>query len=191
MIIYNAIQCLTCNDIAVSYHRHDYKPCKCGKVAADGGLDYLRRTYSGPFKDISKDSNEGFEVIREYFYRYNRYTNSYVKLKDISNRWLQNIIDYFIDHNLEKRKVFYFFVEEKLYRAEQEIYIPNNICNLKPIIKFNSAHGSILCNNCSIIIKSGLNKEEFRGNTNILFCSDNCFTEWNMNQITEKLEQIL
>lgn len=45
-IIKNSIQCKHCNDIIESIHRHDYVPCSCGKVAVDGGKDYLKRTFS-------------------------------------------------------------------------------------------------------------------------------------------------
>lgn len=39
----NRIQCLNCKQIIESLHRHDYKQCKCGKVAVDGGSDYMKR----------------------------------------------------------------------------------------------------------------------------------------------------
>ena len=32
-----------CGDIIESTHRHDFKFCKCGAVAVNGGKDYLRR----------------------------------------------------------------------------------------------------------------------------------------------------
>lgn len=44
-IIRNAIRCNHCGDEIESTHRHDYCECKCGKVAVDGGKDYLRRTF--------------------------------------------------------------------------------------------------------------------------------------------------
>ena len=43
---------------------------------------------------------------------------------------------------------------------------------LKPIIKFNNGNGAILCNKCSVIIKSNLTKEEFDGRTHLLFCDE-------------------
>lgn len=43
VIIYNAIKCKKCGQIIESTHRHDFKFCKCGAVAVDGGHDYLRR----------------------------------------------------------------------------------------------------------------------------------------------------
>lgn len=43
MIIINKIKCKKCGEIIESKHRHDFKFCKCGAVAVDGGKDYLRR----------------------------------------------------------------------------------------------------------------------------------------------------
>ena len=42
-IIVNKIRCKKCNELIESTHRHDFKFCKCGTVAVDGGRDYLRR----------------------------------------------------------------------------------------------------------------------------------------------------
>ena len=42
-IIINKIKCKKCGEIIESTHRHDFKFCKCGAVAVDGGYDYLRR----------------------------------------------------------------------------------------------------------------------------------------------------
>jgi hypothetical protein len=55
MIIQNQMQCLNCNDIIVSKHRHDYVSCKCGNVSVDGGMSYRRRTYKdgAKFKELS------------------------------------------------------------------------------------------------------------------------------------------
>lgn len=43
MIIKNAARCMLCNDVIESRSRHDFKWCKCGAIAVDGGKDYLRR----------------------------------------------------------------------------------------------------------------------------------------------------
>lgn len=51
------IRCNHCGDVIESTYRHDYKTCKCGRVAVDGGHDYLRRGFTnGPtdFTDLSK-----------------------------------------------------------------------------------------------------------------------------------------
>ena len=44
-IISNKIQCKHCNDLIESRHVHEYKKCSCGKVAVDGGLEYLKREF--------------------------------------------------------------------------------------------------------------------------------------------------
>ncbi len=41
----NSAICLSCNTEIVSVHRHDFKYCKCGDLAVDGGTEYLRRVY--------------------------------------------------------------------------------------------------------------------------------------------------
>jgi len=43
MILQNAAKCRKCGDEVWSAHRHDYRECKCGSIAVDGGLDYIRR----------------------------------------------------------------------------------------------------------------------------------------------------
>jgi hypothetical protein len=43
MIVQNAVNCLSCGDLIISKHRHDYVTCTCGAIAVDGGQDYLRR----------------------------------------------------------------------------------------------------------------------------------------------------
>lgn len=42
-IFVNKIRCIKCNDIIESFSTHDFKFCKCGTVAVDGGHEYLRR----------------------------------------------------------------------------------------------------------------------------------------------------
>lgn len=51
----NKIQCNKCGDIIESKTVHDFKFCKCGAVAVDGGLEYLRRCgYKEDFTDLSE-----------------------------------------------------------------------------------------------------------------------------------------
>lgn len=58
-IIKNSAQCAYCLDIIESKHRHDFVTCKCGRIAVDGGKDYLKRSV--------KEVNGGvdFEAIIE------------------------------------------------------------------------------------------------------------------------------
>lgn len=54
-LLRNRLQCLKCEDIIESKHRHDFKFCKCGACFVDGGLDYIRRGGDITFiKDLSE-----------------------------------------------------------------------------------------------------------------------------------------
>ena len=61
-IILNKIRCKKCNDIIESKTINDFKKCKCGAVAIDGGKQYLKRL--GKLEDIEElsaikgDNNE-------------------------------------------------------------------------------------------------------------------------------------
>ena len=50
-IIVNKIKCNHCGDIIESTTVHDFKFCKCGAVAVDGGHEYLRRCCQSPADD--------------------------------------------------------------------------------------------------------------------------------------------
>ena len=66
-IIINKIKCKKCGDIIESAHRHDFKFCKCGAVAVDGGHDYLRRCGNlDEFEDLSvtEDIEIDFDLIK-------------------------------------------------------------------------------------------------------------------------------
>lgn len=62
----NATRCNFCEDVIESTYRHDFKRCSCGKVAVDGGLDYIRRGFTDSKNDYTElseyegeDENEG------------------------------------------------------------------------------------------------------------------------------------
>lgn len=57
-LIKNAAKCLKCNQVVESKYRHDYVACKCGNIAVDGGLSYVRRCSNGDFEDLSEWSDE-------------------------------------------------------------------------------------------------------------------------------------
>lgn len=57
MILSNQARCLKCMDAPFSRNRHDYVSCKCGAMAVDGGMDYLRRTATD-FADVKEMSIE-------------------------------------------------------------------------------------------------------------------------------------
>ena len=70
-IVLNRAKCLSCGDIIVSYNRHDYKSCSCGKLSVDGGQDYLRRAYNVPLlvEEMSIYVDDEYEIVRENLYR--------------------------------------------------------------------------------------------------------------------------
>jgi tRNA(Ile2) C34 agmatinyltransferase TiaS len=49
VVVVNKAQCKLCGDVIESEHRHDFKWCKCGEIAVDGGKSYLKRAA----KDLS------------------------------------------------------------------------------------------------------------------------------------------
>lgn len=54
-ILVNKIRCKKCGDIIESKTVHDFKFCKCGSVAVDGGHCYLRRVGTRKdFEDLSE-----------------------------------------------------------------------------------------------------------------------------------------
>ena len=101
-LVYNAVKCLSCGEVLVSYHRHDYKTCSCQNgTAVDGGVSYQR--YGGKdlglVESLAVYDDAPFEVIREYLHRGGRGEDGkqelkYVALKDINDDWLENLIKY-------------------------------------------------------------------------------------------------
>lgn len=55
-ITVNKIRCNLCGDEIESISVHDFKWCKCGAVAVDGGHEYMKRC--GNPKDITELSVE-------------------------------------------------------------------------------------------------------------------------------------
>jgi hypothetical protein len=63
-LVLNKIRCNKCGDEVESTHRHDFKRCKCGEVAADGGLDYIRRMGGREdFTELSEYEEESIEYV--------------------------------------------------------------------------------------------------------------------------------
>ena len=54
----NKIRCKRCGDIIESKTAHDFKFCKCGAVAVDGGKEYLRRCII--------NTEDDYEELSEY-----------------------------------------------------------------------------------------------------------------------------
>lgn len=55
-IVRNMIKCKLCGDIIESKYTHNFKWCRCGSVAVDGGHDYLSRSFpSYPKEDFIEE----------------------------------------------------------------------------------------------------------------------------------------
>lgn len=125
-ILVNRVQCLECGEILVSHHRNDYRTCLCkNETCVDGGEVYLR--YGG--KDLSKVktltiySDDAFEKIREFLCRGGRGINGdeplkYVPLKDMSDEWLTNVIDYEEQYR-PNNKYLKYYNKELLWRNQK------------------------------------------------------------------------
>lgn len=60
-IIHNKIKCNHCGEIIESRTVHEYRECKCGTVAVDGGKEYLRRCFKNSpndYTDLSEYSED-------------------------------------------------------------------------------------------------------------------------------------
>ncbi len=88
----------------------------------DGGRDYVRWSGDGREKFVTITTEDDWELIRDNFSRYNQYTRKYTKLKDISDEWLQNILDYFIEHNHEQSR-FLDYILRRNYTDQRNIYL--------------------------------------------------------------------
>lgn len=126
-IVCNRAKCLDCGDIIISKHRHDFVKCTCGNLAVDGGESYLRRlsTPKRNFEEMTVYSDAPFKELREVIYRGGRGKDGkqplkWVKLSEISDDWLQNIIKYEEGYRPDNRYLPY-------YRQEQEYRQQNNI----------------------------------------------------------------
>ena len=62
----NKIRCKRCGDIIESKTVHDFKFCKCGAVAVDGGKEYLRRCFI--------NTEDDYEELSEYEKRHPKKT---------------------------------------------------------------------------------------------------------------------
>ena len=64
MIIQNEAECRKCGDIIWSAHTHDFKSCKCGAIATDGGMAYIGRA-GEPDDQIDRSMFLDDEIIRK------------------------------------------------------------------------------------------------------------------------------
>lgn len=129
-IILNRAKCLSCGDVITSFNRHDYVTCSCGKLSVDGGQDYLRRAYNDALfvEEMCVYDDDPYEIIRENFYRGSYGKNGdeplkYVKLSEMSDDWLKNVLIYEEDKGNYHKWFTKLYVKEMDYRKKNNILI--------------------------------------------------------------------
>lgn len=129
-IVLNRAKCLTCGDIIVSYHTHDYVTCSCGALSVDGGTSYAKRSYNDStlVEEMSIYADAPYETIREHYCRGGRGKNGdeplkWVPLSQMSDEWLENCITYNLERGVELCFPNIMYEKELNYRQEMEIFI--------------------------------------------------------------------
>ena len=101
-LVYNAVRCLECDELLVSYSRHDYKTCQCPNSAmVDGGTDYARygAMDMNMIEKIDVYDDDDFEIVRKHAVRGSRGPNgdqplSWIAICDMDDDYLQAVLDY-------------------------------------------------------------------------------------------------
>lgn len=97
-IVYNAVECLKCDQIISSHYTHDYKHCECGHAMVDGGMSYER--YGGEeINKITIYADDDFSIVRKVATRGSRGPNgdqplSWIAICDMDDDYLQAVLDY-------------------------------------------------------------------------------------------------
>lgn len=89
-IILNKMKCNSCQEEIISYHRHDFKLCNCGKVGVDGGRDYLRRIGDN-YEDLSVVDDGKHETRRENLHWGVNYDKEMNRLKQTEFRLIKDL----------------------------------------------------------------------------------------------------
>ena len=124
-LVVNRTKCLLCGDMIVSKHRHDYVSCSCSNLTLDGGVSCPR----GIFKErefcinYSLYTDDNFEDIRQHVYRGSygadgKQPLEWVRLCDMSDEHLKNLIKYKTDNNETKDVHFWAYCREMEYRGQ-------------------------------------------------------------------------
>lgn len=95
----NKIRCPVCEEVIQSYHIHDFKFCKCGSVAIDGGNEYLRRVSEVVWEELSVLDDENHETRRNnlmwggaFEKKHGEWEIEWVLIKDLKTRFINGIL---------------------------------------------------------------------------------------------------
>jgi len=125
--------CLNCGQVIQSYYRHDYVTCSCGMCSIDGGTEYLSRVLKNDFLalDCTIYSDYPYIILRDYLYRLGHGkpgATDYGKFRvtifsKMTNAHLEASLIY--PTVTKGARHWQYLLEEKLYRIENEIFIPD------------------------------------------------------------------
>lgn len=124
------MMCLVCGDVIESVHRHDLKYCSCKNLMLDGGRDYQRiAAKPGTAVDLSIYNDQPYEMLRHHLYRIGygkKGASDYgilrkTKFSEMSNAHLEASLVF--PGVPPGSRHWQYLLEEKLYRAEKEIFI--------------------------------------------------------------------
>jgi hypothetical protein len=124
-IICNQARCSKCNTLVISHSTHDFKSCTCKNLSVDGGRAYLKRSWSRmwDYEEESIYSDAPFEIIRQHLYNASRGIDgkqplTYIKLCDIDDQYLDNIIAYQEENNYTNSIDYKLQLLERAYRND-------------------------------------------------------------------------
>ena len=108
----NYIKCEKCEDILFSFHRHDFKSCRCEESFIDGGFDYIR--YNGEL--LTDDIKNVMSLISSFFIWGQNYNEKnerlpetiYKPLKDLTTSHISGIIRYILEKSSWNEEEQYF-----------------------------------------------------------------------------------
>lgn len=132
------IKCNHCENYVFSFNTHDYKQCKCGKVAIDGGFEYTRLIGNQEDRVLfNVPIREAIEHIREQFIWGRNYDENMkplakterILLKDLKTDHIINILIYFTNKDAKSiaavvnkgwLAIHTIFLEELAYRERNK-----------------------------------------------------------------------
>lgn len=122
----NKIRCNHCGDIIVSEFAHDYNECSCGRVAVDGGKEYLRRVCM----DMKNDFTELSEYEDEKIVKVETATQCNENMERLLEIWESAV-----------RKTHTFLCESDIVSIKKEV--PQAIMSVKDLYCFTDDNGII------------------------------------------------
>jgi len=129
-LLRNSARCLKCYDVLVSLEQHDFNSCSCGNLNVYGGKAYTKRLHNGcdTWKELSLYSDSPHGELREKLERGGRGIDgrqplTWVKIKDINDKWLDSLITYCEDLGQYGSIHYLMYLDELEYRRVHNITV--------------------------------------------------------------------